>query len=91
MGGSVLHQLARKGDLDLAAQYLDQGANIHARDDDLNSTPLSWAAKHGQIEMVKFLLQQGALKVHPNDPAWATPAAWAKRRHFAVILELLEE
>ncbi len=89
MGGTVLHQLARKGDLDLAAQFLDQGADIHARDDDLNSTPLGWAAKHGQTEMVKFLLERGAMKVHPFDPAWATPIAWAKRRQHSAVVEIL--
>lgn len=90
MGATVLHQLARKGDIDLAEQFLDQGANIHARDDDLRSTPLGWAAKHGQANMVKFLLKRGAIKVHPDDPEWATPIAWATRRQSAEVIELLK-
>jgi ankyrin repeat protein len=91
MGGTVLHQLARKGDMDLAAQFLDQGADIHARDDDLNSTPLAWAAKHAQTSMVKFLLLRGASRVHPDDPAWATPAAWALRRKHSAVVAILSD
>jgi ankyrin repeat protein len=90
MGGTVLHQLARKGDVDLTEQFLDKGADIHARDDDLNSTPLGWAAKQGQTDMVKFLLQRGAMKVHPDDPAWATAIEWANRRKHAEVIELLK-
>ena len=89
MGGTVLHQLARKGDIDLATQFLEQGADIHARDDDLNSTPLGWAAKNGQVAMVKFLLQRGAFKHHSEDPIWATPLEWAKRRKHTEIEFLL--
>lgn len=90
MGGTVLHQLARKGDVDLAEQFLDQGADIHVRDDDLNSTPLGWAAKHGKTDMVKLLLQRGAMKVHPDDPDWATPNEWARRRQHIEVIELLK-
>lgn len=90
MGATVLHQLARNGNIDLAEQFLDQGANIHARDDDLNSTPLAWAAKSGQTDMVAFLLGRGASKIHPDDPAWATPKAWAMRRQHTNIVKMLE-
>lgn len=89
MGGTVLHQLAQKGNIDTAEQFLDEGANIHARDDDIHSTPLGWAAKHGQIEMVQFLLKRGAMKVHADDPTWATPLEWAKRRRHAAIVDIL--
>ena len=91
MGVTVLHQVARQGNIELARQFLDRGADIHARDDDLNSTPLGWAAKYGQTEMVAFLLQRGALRVHPQDPAWATPRAWATRRQHHAIVDLLEQ
>src|SRR5262245_17625089 len=53
---SPLHQAARKGDLKEARTLLDGGANLTARDEHLQSTPLAWAAKFDQLDMVKFLL-----------------------------------
>lgn len=89
LGITPLHEFARQGDLDKAAQFLDHGADVNARDEDLCSTPLGWAAKFGQKPMVEFLLQRGARPNLPEDPPWATPLAWAKRRRHAEIAELL--
>jgi ankyrin repeat protein len=68
---------------------LNHGADINARDDDLCSTPLGWAAKFGQKAMVELLLQRGAKTTLPDDPSWATPLAWALRRGHQEIAELL--
>lgn len=89
MGGATLHHLARTGDIIMAQYYLDRGADIHARDDDICSTPLAWAAKHGQLAMVQFLLERGAGKIHADDPPWATPLAWATRRGHAEVVDCL--
>ncbi|MGA7998142.1 MAG: ankyrin repeat domain-containing protein [Bradyrhizobium sp.] len=45
--------------LDLAAQLLDQGASLDARDR-LGARPLSHAAKSGHLQMVDLLLARGA-------------------------------
>jgi ankyrin repeat protein len=71
--------------------FLDHGADINARDEDLCSTPLGWAAKFGRVEMVEFLLGRGARPSLPDDPPWATPIAWATRRRHQPVVELLEE
>ena len=63
---------------------------LHARDEDLCSTPLAWAAKFGQVPMVELLLRRGARTSLPDDPSWATPLAWANRRGHRQIGELLE-
>jgi ankyrin repeat protein len=84
-----LHEIAGRGNLELAQQYLEHGADIHARDLLYESTPLGWAARTGQTEMVEFLVGKGALPVHPEDPNWATPIAWAKRRGHSKIAEFL--
>lgn len=84
-----LHQFARTGDTKNAAQFLDHGADIQARDEDICSTPLGWAAKFGQREMVELLLDRGAKLNLPDDPPWATPLAWAERRGHGEITELL--
>jgi ankyrin repeat protein len=89
-----LHHFARTGDVTNAALFIEHGADLHARDEDICSTPLGWAAKFGQKNMVEFLLQHGA---KPNladdfpDLAWATPLAWATRRGNAGIAELLKQ
>lgn len=90
LGITPLHQFARKGNLELAATFLAHGADLNARDDDLCSTPLAWAAKFGQREMVEFLLERGARPL-PSDPPWATPLAWAQRRGHTEIAKILDQ
>jgi ankyrin repeat protein len=86
-----LHELAGKGDVEKAAQFLEHGADLHARDEDICSTPLGWAAKFGRKAMVEFLLERGAKPNLPDDPPWATPLAWANRRGHVELGELLRQ
>jgi ankyrin repeat protein len=85
-----LHQLARKDDVERAAWFLDQGADIEARDEDLCSTPLGWAAKFGSLRTAELLLDRGARPTLPDDPPWATPLAWALRRGHAEVADLFK-
>ncbi len=91
LGVTRLHELARKGDVENAELFLDHGADMGARDEDIRSTPLGWAAKFGNAAMVKLLLKRGAKPRHPEDPEWATPMAWAARRGHRSIVRLLEK
>jgi uncharacterized protein len=91
LGVTPLHLFAGNGDTERAALYLDRGAELDARDEDLRSTPLGWAAKSGRTAMVEFLLKRGAKTTLPDDPAWATPLAWATRRGHPQIVELLNQ
>ena len=86
-----LHHFAAKGDLENARIFLDHGADLSARDENLRSTPLGWAAKFGRLAMVEFLLGRGASPRHPDDPPWATPLAWAIRRGHTRIAEVLRD
>jgi ankyrin repeat protein len=86
-----LHQFARKGDVENAALFIDHGADLHARDEDICSTPLGWAAKFGKSLVVELLLRRGAAPNLPDDPPWATPLAWAIRRGHGEIVELLRQ
>jgi ankyrin repeat protein len=89
-----LHHLARNGDVEKAGWFLEHGADLHARDEDICSTPLGWAARFGKADMVEFLLKQGARPNLPDDApdlAWATPLAWATRRGHAEIVSLLKQ
>jgi ankyrin repeat protein len=85
-----LHRFAQRGDLENATIFLDHGADLEARDEDLCSTPLGWAAKYGRLAMVELLLKRGAQTNLPDDPAWATPFAWATRRGHSDIIDLLK-
>ena len=89
-----LHHFARKGDVEKAAFFIENGADLDARDEDICSTPLGWAAKFGKIEMVELLLKCGAKPNLPDDSPdllWATPLAWATRRGHSAIVELLKQ
>ncbi len=91
LGATALHHLAGGGNVEKAAWFLDRGADLHARDEDICSTPLGWAAKFGRTEMVQFLLSRGARPILPDDAPWATPLAWATRRGHMEIVELLKQ
>ena len=91
LGITALHELARQGDIEKATWFLERGADLHARDEDICSTPLGWAAKFGQRPMVEFFLGRGAKPNLPDDPPWATPLAWATRRGHADIAALLRQ
>ncbi|MEP7341640.1 MAG: sigma-70 family RNA polymerase sigma factor [Acidobacteriota bacterium] len=83
-----LHHFAKNGDVEKAAIFIDHGADLNARDEDICSTPLGWAAKFGQTGMVELLLQRGAKPNLPDDLpdlAWATPLAWARKKGHADI------
>ena len=84
-----LHRFAQKGDVEKATIFLDCGADLNARDDEMCSTPLGWAARFGQTAMVEFLLKRGATPNLPDDAPWATPLAWATRKGHAKIVEIL--
>lgn len=90
LGITQLHRFARNGDLENAALFIDHGADLEARDEDLGSTPLGWAARFGKVPMVELLLAHGAKASLPDDPPWATPLAWATRRGHAEVVELLK-
>jgi ankyrin repeat protein len=90
MGVAPLHTFARRGEVARAAQYLDRGADMEARDEEIRSRPLGWAAKFGQKGMAEFLLERGAKVRHPEDPDWAAPLAWAERRGHSEIAALLQ-
>ena len=91
LGVTRLHEFARKGDVEMATIFIDHEANLHARDEDICSTPLGWAAKFGKPLMVELLLSRGAKPNLPGDPPWATPLAWATRRGHRDIVELLKQ
>ena len=91
LGGTVLHHLARSKDVPMAELFIDHGADLHARAEDICSTPLGVAAKYGNATMVELFLRRGAKPNLPDDPPWATPLAWAIRRGHSDVVALLQQ
>jgi ankyrin repeat protein len=85
---TLLHEMARIGDVRKAQLLLDHGAEIDAIDQEFRSTPLGFAARWGRRSMVAYLLRHGAAPNLAGAP-WATPLAWAtKKNHSAVAADL---
>jgi ankyrin repeat protein len=81
---TLLHEMARLGDIQRAELLLQHGADINAVEEEYNATPLGFAARWGQAGMVSYLLERGA------DPSvagasFATPTQWARTRKHADV------
>ena len=81
---TLLHEMARLGEVGKARLLLDHGADVNAVDDEFRSTPLGFAARWGQRSMVAFLLERGADRTRSGAP-WATPLVWARTKGHAAI------
>ncbi len=64
--GSLLHQAARRGDLELVRSLVERGADPKAGDEN-DWTPLEEAARNGHLEVVRFLVEHGA-RLRPVAP-----------------------
>jgi ankyrin repeat protein len=60
-GTRTLHESASSGDVGSIELCLNQGTDIHLRDEG-GLTALHWAARGGHLEAVKWLLARGASK-----------------------------
>lgn len=90
-GKTALHAMQGRmgGSVESAKLLLDHGADLHAREDALQATPLAWAAMYGRKEMVEYLLSRGAKPNLPDDEPWSTPLFWAEKKGHAAIAEVL--
>ena len=56
---STFHGAACVGDLDRVKSFVEQGADVDAKDE-FNWTPLFWAVSTGQTDVAEFLISRGA-------------------------------
>jgi ankyrin repeat protein len=59
-GATALHVAAIGNDRAMAVLLLDAGADLNARDDTYQMTPIGWANEEGHEVMVRFLYDRGA-------------------------------
>lgn len=77
---SELHDTAEAGDLAKVRQLLEQGSDVNTRDE-LQLTPLLWAALRGKTEAAVLLIQSGA-DVNLTWNANLTPAMLAEQQNY---------
>jgi hypothetical protein len=59
-GGTALHHAAISNDRAMVTFLLEAGADLNARDDTYQMTPIGWANEEGHEGMVRFLYDRGA-------------------------------
>ncbi|MFW6012245.1 MAG: ankyrin repeat domain-containing protein [Gemmatimonadota bacterium] len=84
-----LLEAAANGEVAKARKLIDQGADVHQRDEQ-GWTPLAWAAGRGDAELVRTLLDHGAdVSVTGRDNR--TPLMIAKAAGRKEVIEILTE
>lgn len=84
-----LIEAAKEGDTETAVKLLDEGADVHQRDEH-GWTPLNWAAGQGHPETVRLLLERGA-DVTETGRDNRTPLMIAKAASRKEVAEILTE
>lgn len=84
---SSFHIAACVGDLTRVKSFVEHGTDVNTKDE-LNWTPLYWAASTGQTEIAKFLLTKGA-NVNAETNNNQTPLHQAAKAGELKLIELL--
>ncbi len=90
-GQPPLHYATMRDRPDMVEWALDHGADIEARDWELESRTLAWAAHVGSMDCTRVLLERGATVTHPDDKPWNAPIARAEKKGHTDIAELLRQ
>lgn len=85
-GVTPLHVVAQEGHVSLAQLLLQNGANLHARYEDL-WTPLHLAVQNGHLEMTALLINYGAFVIGPKEDF--SPLHFAAQEGYLDIAQLL--
>lgn len=83
---TVLHDMARKGDVEKAQLLLDYGAEVNAIEEEYQSTPLGIAARWGNLEVAELLLAHGA---DPKRAGRTGPCRWFGRSNGDIAIWLI--
>ena len=72
--GTFLHDAARKGYLEIAQYFIEQGIDVNRRAGNFDAPALTDAASKGNLEMVKLLYNNGGIfdtSTFPRNPLFA--------------------
>jgi ankyrin repeat protein len=89
LGRTPLIISAVEGNPELARLFLDNGADIEAKDQNYKRTALHFAALYGQLDIVDALLKKGA-HVDERDGAGKTPLDYAARYGHEKVAQRLK-
>ncbi len=87
--GMTLLEAVKNGHTDLARLLMEKGADPNARDE-LQQTPLHWAAQAGRTELARLLIEKGA-EIQTKDYRKWTPLHRAAEFGHADLAQLLIE
>ena len=90
LGSSGLWWAARHGQEATAQKFLEEGADVDAKDILNDRTPLYWAAENGHEAVVKLLLDTGKVDADSKDKDGQTPLSWAAANGHDAVVKLLE-
>ncbi len=79
-----------EGHLALANLLIEQGADVNARDEETQATPLIRAADSGHRTLVKILLSKGAKIDAVDNVGWSPLMLAAQNGHLDVVKILIE-
>jgi ankyrin repeat protein len=76
----LLIEASESGNIEDVKEYLADGTNVNARDDQFGGTPLHGAAGYGQTKIAELLLTEGAEVDSKDDKYEVTPLHYAALR-----------
>jgi len=84
---NLLEEAAGGCELEACEKFLEEGADVNARDED-GSTPLLWAVLSGSQEVVELLIARGA-DINGKNNEGESPLHWAAISGNIKIAEVL--
>jgi ankyrin repeat protein len=91
LSSAVFSCAIRKGHKIAWSQFLELDDFDVNWKDEVQRTPLSWAASSGDTAVVKLLLGTGRAEVNSKDDEGQTPLLWAVQAGHLAVTELLLE
>jgi len=86
---SVIHDIVKRGVVDLVQPFLDNTALDHDVIDEDGDTPLWSAVKSGHTAVVELLLNTGKIDVNSKDIHEGTPLLYAAQNGHTAVVDLL--